>query len=354
MRLPPALLAVALVAAACGGDGSSDRLPPAGWPESIVLGLVPGVDRADILDSVEPFIDALEDTLGIHVEPIVLADDTALAAAMSAGTVDIGPLDAFAYVLSTEASDDLVAVSQLGRFGAFTFHGQWFTDDETVCLDPPVEGTALVNGVDGIEQIDALDARNQQVGITFTEDGRRFGAVNDRGDPIIPGWSCIGDLGAVAGETVAFVGRGSRSSYLFPALQLLRLGIDPTTDIDPIFTGSQDSTVAAVYDGEARFGVSFDDARRRIEDAHPDVGRSVIVFHITDEVPYDVIAARGDLPVSLRNWIGDAIAEYLDTPDGAELLDEVLGWTGVRPAVESDFDVVREAVGAFDLAEPPG
>jgi len=37
------------------------------------------------------------------------------------------------------------------------------------------------------------------------------------------------------------------------------------------------------------------------------------------------------------------MSAYLSTEEGEAVLDEVAGWTDIRRAVESDFDVVRQA-----------
>ena len=153
---------------------------------------------------------------------------------------------------------------------------------------------------------------------------------------------------------MAFTSESSTSGYLFPALQLIEAGIDPVKDIIPIFTGGHDAAVVAVYNGDADVGVSYDDARRSLRKEKTDVGEKVIVFNITSEVPNDVVAASTLLPASLRTAIYDAIDAYLDTEEGEAVFDETYGWTSIRRAVESDFDVVRKAAEALGITEPVG
>jgi phosphonate transport system substrate-binding protein len=157
----------------------------------------------------------------------------------------------------------------------------------------------------------------------------------------------------VAGKTVAFTTESSTSGYLFPALELLNLGIDPATGVTPVFTGGHDAAVIAVYNGDADVGLSFDDARRAIREETPDVGENVIVFSITREIPNDVVAVRSDLPDTLKTAIYDAVAAYLETDEGQAIFDEIYGWTDIRPAEESDFDIVREAAESLGISEPP-
>jgi phosphonate transport system substrate-binding protein len=297
-------------------------------------------------------VEAIESRLGIEVELVEATDHDSLVDDILAGRADFGAVEPFAYASASDGNDGLVAASQLARFGTFTRHGEWLTNDDTVCDEPPAEGTALVNGPDGLLQVSALEVDAQQVGVTFDADGATFGATTSNGSEISPGRSCIGGLEAVTGSAVAFINQGSLAGGRFPVLQLARLGVDHRAAIDAVYTGSHQAAVRAVYDGEARFGVTFDDARRRIAEDHPDVGERVIVFNLTDEIPYEAIVTRRDQPDLLAASVQDALAAYLETGGGAALVERTLGWTDVRSAVESDFDVVREAAALFAQPEP--
>ena len=80
----------------------------------------------------------------------------------------------------------------------------------------------------------------------------------------------------------------------------------------------------------------------------------MIVFNLTDEIPNDIVAASTLLPSSLRTAIYDAIANYLATEEGEAVLDSVYGWTSIRGAEDSEFDVVRAAAEALGITEPLG
>ena len=75
----------------------------------------------------------------------------------------------------------------------------------------------------------------------------------------------------------------------------------------------------------------------------------VIVFNITDEIPNDVVVARTELPEDLRQAVYDATEAFLSTDEGVALFDEIYGWTGIRPANDAEFDVVREAAAALGI-----
>ena len=103
----------------------------------------------------------------------------------------------------------------------------------------------------------------------------------------------------------------------------LELGIDIENDLEYSYLTSVDATVAAVYNRDFDIGLSWDDARRTLRKDQPDVGEKVIVFNITDEIPNDVVAVRGELPDDLKQAIYDHTKAYLETEEGELVFDEI-------------------------------
>jgi phosphonate transport system substrate-binding protein len=353
--------AMALVIAACsdtaedaGQQGTTAAPTGSTWPESLIIGFVPEAGQEGLEEDIEPLVGELQRALGMEVEGVVAVDHVGLSTALGTDNADLGVFGPFEYVVGKDQFGNFEALLQATSSGSTTHHGQWFTNDPDLCDDEPVSGTALENQAGSVVQVDALDATSLQVGVQLTESGREFGGTSDDGSAISPGSSCIGDIGGVAGKRIAFTSETSPSGYLLPAAQLVGVGLDPEEDVDPMFAGSHEAAVAAVHAGEADVGLSFDDARRSISDEQPEVGQEVIVFGITPEIPNDVLAVRSDLPQSLKDAVHDAVVRYLQTEEGAEVFAQVYGWTELRAARESDFDIVREAAVALDLIEPPG
>jgi len=347
------LLALVLVASACSDDGESAAAGDGTWPDKITMGFVPSSEQESLQDDIRPIMDVLSADLGIEVEGVVTTDYTGLVTALGTGKADLGAFGPFGYVLAQQQFGNMEVLIQAIRYGSATYHGQWMTNDPSLCDTAPESATALENTADGVAQVGALDAVALQVGVYFGDAGKALGETVDDGD-VSPGTSCMADLSKVKGKRVAFTSESSTSGYLFPALQLIEAGIDPVNDITPIFTGGHDAAVVAVYNGDADIGVSYDDARRTLRKEKLDVGDKVIVFNITSEVPNDVIAASSLLPDSLQTAIYNSIAAFLDTEEGEAAWDEAYGWTSIRPAVDSDFDVVRAAAEALGITEPLG
>ena len=340
MRILAVLLAVTVVATGCGS--SDDQSVDGTWPSKITFGFVPSNEQEHLQDQVQPFMQALEEALGIEVEGVVTTDYTALVTALGTGKADLGAMGPFAYVTAKKEFGNMEALAQAVRYGSGTYHGQWMPNDPSFCDTPVTPGTALEN-IDGeVVQVGALDAVALQVGVYFGDSGKALGETRDNG-PVSPGSSCIADISKVAGKRVAFTQESSTSGYLFPSLQLIQAAIDPRSDIIPIFTGGHDGAVAAVYGNDADIGISYDDARRSLRKEKLDVGEKVIVFNLTPEIPNDVVAISTLVPSSLKVAIYDAMVSFLSTDEGEAVRDEIAGWTDIRPAVESDFDVVRQA-----------
>jgi phosphonate transport system substrate-binding protein len=377
------LFALAMVAAACGDSADTTTPateaptteaptteppateppatePPAtepaanaDWPDKITFGFIPSERQETLEDTIQPFMDALAEKLGIEVEGIVTADYNGLVVALGTGQVDFGAFGPVGYVQAEQQYPNVEVLIQSIRFGSATFHGQWFATPEyvtTVCDDEPVPG-ALEN-IDGeVVLVDPFDAIALQVGVAFDDDGNKIAETLDDGTPVDFGLACLGDLSRVEGARVALGSPTSTSSSVFPSLQLLNLGFDLDNDVAISHVGSHTDTNAGVYAGDFDIGASFDDARRGLREEFPDVGSKVIVFAITPEVPNDVVAVRGELPDTLKAAFYTAVEEYLATDEGEAVLDEVYGWTDIRPAVDSEFDIVREAQAQLGITE---
>ena len=257
-----ALFALLLLASACSSDSGGSTAGDGTWPEKITFGFVPSQEQEQLQDDIQPFMDVLEAALGIEVEGFVTTDYTGLVTAMGTGKADLGAFGPFGYTLAQDKFGNIEPLIMSVRYGAATYHGQWFTNDASICDSAPVSGTALENSADGIVQVSALDAVALQVGVYFGDSGKALGESVDAGD-VSAGMSCQADLSKVAGKTVAFTSESSTSGSLFPRLQLINAGIDPDSDISAIYTGGHDAAIIAVYNGDADIGISYDDAAAR-------------------------------------------------------------------------------------------
>ena len=281
-----AAFSVVFLTACCEGESLDER----GWPKELVLGLVPALEAEALVDNLDPLTEHLEAELGMPVRSFVPQDYTGLVEALGSGRADIGMLPPFAAMLG-QRRYDIEPILMSVRRGATSYRSQWLTNDPSVCdAEPRV-----------VERI--CDTRDPN----RTAETRKF-------------LECTGDLTQMRGESVAFVDPSSTSGYLIPGVQLQDLGLDVKSDLESLYVGAHDAAVLAVYAGDTRFGVSYQDARNMICDQYPDIGEKAIVFNYSIDMPNDGVQLRPGLPEDLKQAIADAFISLAESQ--AHLPDE--------------------------------
>lgn len=327
VKLLVIILLMAVVTAACGGDdgGQDDGGgqteagdQEAERPETLVIGLVPSREAGALIENAEPLVEALEERLGMDVEGFVPQDYTGLIEAIGTGQAHVGAFGPFGLIQAQDRYDvDIILQSE--RFGAATYHAQWMTNDpDKYCSDEPTEDDSGYLGCNG-----TTEASEGPVG-----------------EDAVP---------KVEGATVAYVDPTSTSGYIFPAVQLLDAGIDPKADVQANFATSHDGAVIAVYNGDAEVGLAFDDARDIVAEEFADVGKKVVSFAYSAEIPNDGWAVATDLPDDLKQEIADALLEYGSTKEGSKVLAEIYEVDALVPADLEAFEVVRDAAAKLDV-----
>lgn len=292
------LLAIILI-----GCCPRDQIDERGWPRELVLGLVPSLEAETMVDNLEPVADFLSAELGMPVTSFVPQDYTGLVEALGTGRADIGMLPPFAAMLG-QMRYDIETILIAVREGEVGYRSQFMTNDPSVCDTP------LVTDEQGY-------------------------------------LTCQGDVAVVEGETLAFTDPNSTSGFLFPSVHLMKHGIDPRKDIEGLFVGGHDSAALAVYAGDVRFAVAYDDVRMFIEPQYPDVGEKVITFAHTEVIPNDGVQLRPGLPEDLQAAIAEAFIKLTESQAHLPREEKVL-WVlyeidGFVPATEGLYDPVRDA-----------
>jgi phosphonate transport system substrate-binding protein len=343
LRLLAVLVAMMIFATACAGGGASpttaeesdapesepaesqpEESAAAEMPEELVIGFVPSSEAGQLVEDIEPLAAYLTEQLGIPVRGEVTNDYTGLVTAMETGQAHIGALPPYGLLQAIERADAEV-ILQSERNGSGTYHTQFFTNNpDKYCEDEPVENTRIIDD----EEVTFLNCNGTERENEDTPEG-----------PV--GLEALGNL--EPGTTVSFVEQTSASGYIFPATVLLGEGIDPESDIEPLFAGSHDASVIAVCEGQAEIGVSFDDART-VATSDCDIPGEVVVFGYGGEIPNDGIAVAGDLPQELKDQIAQALMDFADTEEGAAVLDSIYQISAfTEPNVEA-LELVRQAV----------
>ena len=293
-------------------------------PEELVIGFVPSVEAGALVEDIKPLAEYLTETLGIPVEGFVSSDYTALVTAMQTGQAQIAALPPFGLVQAVDnAGAELILQSD--RFGSTSYHTQFMTTDaDTYCMDEPVTNERA----EGEEMLPYLNCNGTDRAFDESPEGPIGLEALENVEP---------------GTTVSFTEPTSASGYIFPATIFATLGIDPETDLAPVFAGGHDASVIAVCNGQAEIGVSFDDARSdAVTDC--DVANTVVVFAYGPEIPNDGVAVAGDLSDELKAGIKQALLDYAATEDGAAVLEQIYNINAFgEPNLES-LQIIRDAV----------
>ena len=213
-------------------------------------------------------------------------------------------------------------------------------------------------------------------------------------------------LADLEGATWGYGDQSSTSGYMVPVVELAAAGI---TTGEQVQTGGHNQTVTAVYNGEVDFGTVFYsvllkpdgkplftweeyvagqittleqylippesipncapdtegkkllcdgyrilDARANIRVDAPDVMQKVRILAISQDVPNDTLAFGPDFPADLRAQIEEALLSFAATEAwGASIGSaDFYGWSGILPATDADYDVVRAMVEATGYQAP--
>ncbi|MDQ2691306.1 MAG: phosphate/phosphite/phosphonate ABC transporter substrate-binding protein [Chloroflexota bacterium] len=208
------------------------------------------------------------------------------------------------------------------------------------------------------------------------------------------------------GATWGYGDQGSTSGYMVPAVELAEAGVTPGEQVQ---TGGHNQTVTAVYNGEVDFGTTFYsvplnpdgdpiftydqyeggeiselsqyeipeesiqncapsddgeqllcdgyrvlDARANVRTEAPDVMQKVRILAISDAIPNDTLSFGPEFPADVRAQIEEALLAFAETDAWDESIgsSDFYGWSGIAPATDAEYDVVRAMVEATGYQLP--
>lgn len=162
--------------------------------------------------------------------------------------------------------------------------------------------------------------------------------------------SDVESLDDLRGQAFAFVDRRSTSGYLFPAVQMLRMGVHPENDIEAEFHQTHDRVYDAVVEGRVAAGATYDGALRQGRDRRRD-GSGVRVIAKAPRIPHEAYVVREGLPAEVADAFGAALAGIsTGTREGRALLAPMLRINGFIQVEDSHYDVVREVESQAEAA----
>ncbi len=93
------------------------------------------------------------------------------------------------------------------------------------------------------------------------------------------------------------------------------------------------------------------DARANIRTDAPDVMQKVRILLTSPAIPNDTLSFGPDFPAELRAQIEEALLAFAETEAWGESIgsQDFYGWTGILPATDAEYDMVRKMVEATGL-----
>jgi phosphonate transport system substrate-binding protein len=247
---------------------------------------------------------------------------------------------------------------------------------------------------------------SQLCGVDVAFKAVRFGYPVYWAEYIVARDSDIQTLADLEGKTWGFGDQGSTSGYMVPFVELTEAGITPGEQVQ---TGGHNQTVTAVYNGEVDFGTVFYsvplnpdgdplftydeylaggitgleqfevpeevipncgpnedgsrllcdgyrvlDARANVRTEAPDVMQKVRILAISQAIPNDTLAFGPEFPADIRAQIEEALLAFAETDawDASIGSADFYGWSGIAPAEDAEYDVVRAMVEATGYKLP--
>jgi phosphonate transport system substrate-binding protein len=239
---------------------------------------------------------------------------------------------------------------------------------------------------------------SQLCGVDVAFKAVRYGYPVYWAEYIVARDSAFQTLADLEGATWGFGDQGSTSGYMVPFVELAAAGITPGEQVQ---TGGHNQTVTAVYNGEVDFGTVFYsvplnpdgapvftyddylggtittldqyevpaesipncglnedgskllcdgyrilDARANIRTEAPDVIQQVRILAISQAIPNDTLSFGPEFPADVRAQIETALLAFAETEEwGASIgSSDFYGWSGILPATDAEYDIVREMV----------
>ena len=279
---------LAIVFTIIAGCGEADPVqtakaadPQADWPTVIRIGLIPTEGGADTQQRFDPLQDHLTAQLGRPVELIAASHYQGVITAMANQQIEFAWLGPKSYVEAANRANAQALILEVSIFG-----------------DPGYHSVFIVPSESEIQSLE--DAR-----------GKRF----------------------------VFTDPNSTSGSLIPTL-VLRDVLDTTADqffSEVRYSGSHSTSAIQVAQGEVDVAAVGDIDLRKLLSRRTVPPESIRIIHRSDLIPGSPLAARADIPESLKAAFTDAMMMINDDPAMLERFQ--IG--GYQPATDETYDIIR-------------
>jgi phosphonate transport system substrate-binding protein len=176
---------------------------------------------------------------------------------------------------------------------------------------------------------------------------------DDSGKPIayyasIVSWrgSGVTTLKDVVNRSFAYSDPASTSGYLFPSYGLRTHGIDPQTDVHPLFAGSHTASFEALRNHKADAGELNSNQVESAIAANEYVAADWVTLWKSAAIPNDAIALRRDLPPAFKQRFTRLVQSlpFTELPPEVVKVFPANNTTRFVPMPDSAYDGIRDLV----------
>jgi len=242
----------------------------------------------------EPFIDAMEASLGRTVNAAYATDYAGVIEAMGAGKVQMAWYGGKSYITAAENAEAEAFAQTIATDGSDGYYAHLITNKE----NPIVAEIDLEQG---------------------------------NGDQYV--------LENASELTFAFNDPESTSGFLVPSYYVFaKNGVNPNEVFEElIFAGSHEATAQAVANNQVDVATNNNESLVNLKESDPAALEKIQIIWTSPVIPSDPIAYRSDLPDCLKEDIKNFFYTYND----ASVL-EPLGWSKFVPADDAKWNTIRE------------
>ncbi len=263
----------------------------------IVIVFVPSVDVSKITVGGQAMADCLGKMTGLSFKVQVGTSEAASIEAMGGGKAQMGFLNTLSILLAHEKYNVDVALVAQRIYGIKQADGSYKSFD--------------------------FDPDKAMAGQLVSFYKPEFFTRADTG---------IKTLQDLKGHTFCFTTAGSTSGGVWPRAVLLKLGINPDTDMQSTFAGGHDKAAIAVYNGDCDAGVAFmdilTDPATNLSAKFPDITTKVQVFAVADRIPNDGLQFIQGFDPAKKSLIVDSLLAMMQDPGGNAVVSSIYAYSG--------------------------
>lgn len=123
------------------------------------------------------------------------------------------------------------------------------------------------------------------------------------------------------GQVVAYPAPTALAACIMTQWFLHEQGLNPLTELDNRFVGSQESAILNAYMGLAAVGVTWPPPWRRFREEHPEKAAELVVLWQTAPLPSNSVMVRNDLLPSLGDSLCTLLTSLELSPEGRAALE---------------------------------